>query len=223
VLPRSRSGDLVKCGELLSSVISGIVAEEPAAFISFAPQMTDVYPALNTISAGFNAQVPPINMSFASIGLVQAQMYNTWAQVRVRCGSGREGAVPYCVAREGEREATTQHSVNSHASQLFLAQTPQAETIAFATQYAQAVLAGFSATASSGQTFSLQLTAPMLALGYPASPSGAGSGFVSPSLVCAMICSFRSNGSALSLMTWDIGWDQQAGFEFSGAVASAAC
>ena len=74
----------MKCGEILSTIISGIVSAQPGVYISFAPQMTDVYPALDSITAGFNAQLPPINMSFSSIKLVQTQMYNTWSQAEVR-------------------------------------------------------------------------------------------------------------------------------------------
>lgn len=39
---RSRSGDLVKCGQLLSAVISALVSAKPGIYISFAPQMTDM-------------------------------------------------------------------------------------------------------------------------------------------------------------------------------------
>ena len=79
------------------------------------------------------------------------------------------------------------------------------QTIAFAEQYTIALLAGYSATASTGQTFSLTLPPHMIALGYPASPSGAGSGFIKPAAVVEMICEFKTNGTVLSLMTWDIG------------------
>lgn len=79
------------------------------------------------------------------------------------------------------------------------------QTIVFAEQYVQALLLGYSASASTGQVFSLTLPPHMIALGYPASPSGAGSGFIQPAQVCAMICGFKSNGTTLALMTWDIG------------------
>ena len=75
----------------------------------------------------------------------------------------------------------------------------QAETISFAEQYTQALLAGYSATASTGQTFSLTLPARMIALGFPASPNGAGSGFIKPTDVCAMICAFKANGTTIAL------------------------
>ena len=152
--------------------------------------MTDIYPGISTISAGFNAQLPPINMSYSSIKLIQTQMYNTWAQAEV------------CILLN--RVIATM-MLNDKVMQCMCALVFPGQTIAFAEQYAESLIAGFSATASTGQTFSLVLPPTMLALGFPASPSGAGSGYLSPTAVCDMVCRFKSNGTALSLMTWDIG------------------
>lgn len=172
----NRSGDMVKCGAVLSAVIAAVTSARRGTLVSLAPSMVDLYPALNSISPGFNAQLPPINQSLSLIHMIQIQMYNTWAGV---------------------------------------------ETIAYAQQYVAAVMAGFNATASDGQTFSLAIPPAKLALGYPASTSGASSGFLDPTAVVAMVCGFPA--AARTLMTWDIGWDQQANWQFSNAVAAAAC
>ena len=140
--------------------------------------------------------------------LLQIQMYNTWAQV---------------------------------------------ETIAYAEQYVQQLLVGY-VVAADDETFNVTIPASKLVLGYPASPSGAGSGYIAPSDVvesacgpmdvcsrtfalcysrsrpyCVLRCgcgaavvrALASNGTAIAgLMTWSIGWDHLANWEFANAVAA---
>jgi chitinase len=79
---------------------------------------------------------------------------------------------------------------------------------------------GFACTGD-GQTFNLTIPGPQLALGFPASPSGAGSGYQQPATVAALFRALQAAGTPVGgIMAWSIGWDQQAGWAFADAIAS---
>ena len=93
------------------------------------------------------------------------------------------------------------------------------ETIAYAETYTYELKNGFIATAP-GDTFNVTLPMSKVALGYPASRSGAGSGFINPTDVVSMVRTLAENQTQIAgLMTWDIGWDHQNNWEFANAVA----
>lgn len=95
------------------------------------------------------------------------------------------------------------------------------ETIAFAASYAVQLQAGFVITDGS-VSFNVTVPGSKLLLGFPASTQAAGSGFIQPAAVVSMVHALAANGTAISgLMTWDIGWDYQAGWQFAKAVAAA--
>ena len=85
------------------------------------------------------------------------------------------------------------------------------ETIAYALTYAAELVAGCNISG-----FNVSVPLPRLRLGYPASPSAAGSGYITPTAVVAMARKAQING----LMTWEIGWDAQNNFAFANAVAA---
>ncbi|MGA2434881.1 MAG: chitinase, partial [Bryobacteraceae bacterium] len=75
------------------------------------------------------------------------------------------------------------------------------------------------------------LAPSQVGLGLPASPSGAGSGYVSPSIVTsALTClnsgsgcgSFKpsSSWSIRGVMDWSINWDAASGYAFANGVSS---
>jgi len=86
------------------------------------------------------------------------------------------------------------------------------ESVKYAATYAAEVAAGCTIG-----PFNISVPLPRLRLGFPASPSAAGSGFLPPAAVAAMARAAGVDG----LMTWDIGWDEKAGWEFANAVAAA--
>ena len=75
------------------------------------------------------------------------------------------------------------------------------------------------------------LSASQVGLGLPASPSAAGSGYVSPSLVnaaldclatrtkCGSFVPSSSNPGIRGVMTWSINWDASNGYNFANTVA----
>ena len=80
------------------------------------------------------------------------------------------------------------------------------ETIAYAVTYTKEVEAGFTVTAGAGPT-PLNITIPptKLWLGYPSSSSAAGSGFLPPTEVVAMVRGLAASGTPVAgLMTWSI-------------------
>eukprot|EP01060_Flectonema_neradi_P002808 TRINITY_DN11771_c0_g1_i1.p1 TRINITY_DN11771_c0_g1~~TRINITY_DN11771_c0_g1_i1.p1 ORF type:complete len:303 (+),score=68.23 TRINITY_DN11771_c0_g1_i1:86-994(+) len=163
-----RSGDLMKCATVINNVLKMLKQKKPSIKISFAPQMVNLDPEVNTISAGFNELAPVIGPSLSLIDWVQPQMYNSW---------------------------------------------PGVETLAYAQRYTSELLKGY--------TVSDVVVPPMppqkLLLGYPASSNGAGSGYLPPCEVVAMVRSMHQ--PILGLMTWDIGWDQKDGWKFANCVA----
>ena len=144
--------------------------------VTIAPQMTNVYPGLNTVSSGFNELAPLIAMETPQIlESVQVQMYNTW------------GAV---------------------------------ETTSYAETYTAQLDAGFNVTAD-GKYYFVQVPPSQLVLGYPASPKGAGSGYIPPSQLKTMYQTLKSQGYDVSgFMTWSIGWDQQNNWEFANTLGN---
>lgn len=95
------------------------------------------------------------------------------------------------------------------------------ETIAYAKTYAGEIAAGFTLTGTGGATYAVNLPMKGFFLGYPASPSGAGSGFIDPAAVVAMVHALQANNTNLGgLMDWDLGWDQKSGWAFADAVAA---
>ena len=87
------------------------------------------------------------------------------------------------------------------------------ETLAYARVYAGELTAGF---AVASPPMLIPPVAPWL--GFPASRSAAGSGFLPPADVVSMARGLGKNCSGL--MTWDIGWDELAGWQFANAVAA---
>ena len=87
------------------------------------------------------------------------------------------------------------------------------ETLAFATSYTAGLLKGYTA----GGVVVPPMPPAKLWLGYPASPSGAGSGYIDPCKVVANVLAMPV--PVYGLMTWDIGWDQQASWHFANCVA----
>lgn len=95
------------------------------------------------------------------------------------------------------------------------------ETTAYAQRYAHELAGGFNLT-SAGTTFHVQIPATKLRLGYPSTPKGAGSGYIQPGEVVAMVANLSQHGMPIAgLMTWSIGWDQQADWPFAKAMAGA--
>ena len=167
-------GDIIGCMAAAAALLAALRAQHPALLFSSAPQMTDLYPDLQSITAGFNRYVPLLDSS--SIGLFDAvmpQMYNSW------------GAV---------------------------------ETLAYAASYAGALQRGYAVTAA-GSTYNVTIPGRALMLGYPASRSAAGSGFLAPAGVVGMARALAANNTPIrGLMTWSIGWDEQNAWEFAEAV-----
>lgn len=94
------------------------------------------------------------------------------------------------------------------------------ETIAYAKTYAYELANGFSVT-SPGFVFNVTLSPSKVWLGFPASRSAAGSGYINPTDVASMVRALAANNTILGgLMTWDIGWDQQSQYAFANAVAA---
>jgi chitinase len=85
------------------------------------------------------------------------------------------------------------------------------ETLAYARTYAGELVAGCAVG-----PYNVSVARAALRLGYPASPSAAGSGFLPPAGVAALARALN-----VSLMTWDCGWDERAGWAFASAVAAA--
>jgi chitinase len=175
-----RSGDYVKCAQLVAKVIKGLRAYGTSAkrrlLITLAPQMSNINPDQPVISGGTNELVPLISYAGECIDLVMPQMYNSW--------SG-------------------------------------AETIPYAENYFRKLVQGFSLEHDGG-VFPVALPAGKLAAGYPASPRGAMSGFVQPALVAGMVNGLAANATRPTrlggVMTWDLGWDEQAGHQFANAM-----
>jgi len=97
----------------------------------------------------------------------------------------------------------------------------QVETIPYAQTYVPQLNKGYDVYGD-GKTFHVQIPPSKIVLGYPASTSGASSGFVDPSQVVQLLPYFQAQGTPIGgLMTWCIGWDQLAGWQFANAVAAA--
>ena len=98
------------------------------------------------------------------------------------------------------------------------------ETTAYAQKYAAQIVAGFSIAnpSSGGAAFPVKVAPAQLLLGYPSTQKGAGSGYIDPSAVATMIANMSAHGlNVKGVMTWSIGWDQQAGWPFAKAMGSA--
>ena len=94
------------------------------------------------------------------------------------------------------------------------------ETVAYAKKYVSQLVAGFDVTAGA-ESFHVAVEPARIVLGYPASARGAGTGFLDPKLVVAMVRDLRrASVPVKGLMTWSIGWDRQNGYAFSNAVAA---
>ena len=93
------------------------------------------------------------------------------------------------------------------------------ETLAYAKTYAGEVEAGFTVTGAGPAPLNVTIPAAKLHLGFPASRSAAGSGFIDPAAVAAAVRSWAAGGLQIGgLMTWCIGWDMQNGWAFAKAV-----
>jgi hypothetical protein len=89
-------------------------------------------------------------------------------------------------------------------------------TVSFAVNYTQSLTTGFSATDGT-TTFHVQVPLDKIILGYPASfnASGAGSVFLAPSEVAALLTHVKCGG----VMAWSVGWDQRNNWAFANALA----
>jgi len=156
------------------------------------------------------AVIAGLRAAFAGLLITGApqmtDVYPDWPQV----SAGFNRYVPLLVSGSpGRLDMVMPQMYNSWA---------QVETVAYAETYARELQAGFSCTGG-GSTYNVTVPAGGLLLGYPASRSAAGSGFIDPPQVVAMARALAANGSALGgLMTWSIGWDQQNGWAFADAV-----
>ena len=88
------------------------------------------------------------------------------------------------------------------------------ETLDYAKKYVAGLQKGYKVA---GFTVP-PIPASKLVLGYPASPKGAGSGYIAPCKVVAMLKELSP--PITGLMTWSIGWDEQAGWKFADCVAA---
>jgi len=96
----------------------------------------------------------------------------------------------------------------------------QVETTTYAEQYVSELNAGYTVTGD-GQTFNVQVSPNNLLLGYPASPSGAGSGYINPSQLQSMYKDLISKNLQINgFMTWSIGWDQQNNYNFANTLCN---
>lgn len=95
------------------------------------------------------------------------------------------------------------------------------ETTAYAVKYSTAVTQqGFHVTIDH-KRYEVKIPASKLALGYPATAQGASSGYIAPSSLHDLVASLRTQGVSLGgMMTWNIGWDQQAGFPWAKAMSN---
>lgn len=94
------------------------------------------------------------------------------------------------------------------------------ETLAYAKTYAGELEKGFVVSGAGPTPLNITVPAEKLWLGFPASRSAAGSGFINPPDVAAAVRAWAANGLHIGgLMTWSIGWDQQNGWLFAKAVA----
>jgi chitinase len=136
------------------------------------------------------------------------QMPDLYPQINI-IEPGFNGALPLLNATQSLLKSVQVQMYNTWS---------QAETTAFAMQYSYQVSSGWWASVGS-VNLSAAIPASMLVLGYPASTQGAGSGFIQPSAVVSMVRNLTSSGYPLAgLMTWDIGWDEQANWQFAHAV-----
>jgi len=95
----------------------------------------------------------------------------------------------------------------------------QVETIAYAQTYGAALMKGYDVVAN-GVTYHVQIPGRKLALGFPACPAAAGSGFITPSAVATLPGYFSQQGTPIAgLMTWSIGWDNETGWQFGSEIA----
>lgn len=94
----------------------------------------------------------------------------------------------------------------------------QVETTRYAQIYANTLANGYTATAD-GKPYRVVIKNPQLLLGYPASPSGAGQGYIDPADLCTMYQNMTQNGDAIAgFMAWDIGWDEQNNWDFANTI-----
>ena len=94
------------------------------------------------------------------------------------------------------------------------------ETQAYAIKYATAVTQqGFHVTIDH-KRYEVMIPASKLGLGYPATANGASSGYIAPSSLHDIVASLRTQGINLGgMMTWSIGWDQQADFAWANTLS----
>eukprot|EP00486_Rosalina_sp_Unknown_P013547 CAMPEP_0201580462 /NCGR_PEP_ID=MMETSP0190_2-20130828/46535_1 /ASSEMBLY_ACC=CAM_ASM_000263 /TAXON_ID=37353 /ORGANISM="Rosalina sp." /LENGTH=307 /DNA_ID=CAMNT_0048016545 /DNA_START=30 /DNA_END=953 /DNA_ORIENTATION=+ len=94
------------------------------------------------------------------------------------------------------------------------------ETTAYAETYTKQLAAGYNVTAD-GKPYFVKVPPSQLVLGYPASPKGAGSGYIAPSQLKTMYASLKSAGYTVSgFMTWSIGWDEQNNWDFANTLGN---
>ena len=94
------------------------------------------------------------------------------------------------------------------------------ETVAYAKTYAGELQKGFSVAGPWPAPLNVTIPPEKLWLGFPASPSAAGSGYINPADVAAAVMGWAAGGLRVAgLMTWSIGWDQQNGWLMANAVA----
>eukprot|EP00037_Helgoeca_nana_P011100 m.99305 g.99305 ORF g.99305 m.99305 type:complete len:392 (+) comp20615_c0_seq1:73-1248(+) len=163
---------------------------------------------INTVIADLKLRMPTMQMSIAP------QMTNVDPEVGM-ISSGFNELVPV-VCAEGSLAA-----LDFVQPQMYNTWSA-VETTAYAQRYAHELAAGFNLT-SGGSTFHVTIPGRQLRLGYPSTPKGAGSGYIAPTEVAAMVANLSAHGLQIAgVMTWSIGWDQQAGWPFAIAMAAGA-
>ena len=92
------------------------------------------------------------------------------------------------------------------------------ETTSYAETYTGELNDGYMCTGDN-TNFWVQVSPNRILLGYPASPSGASSGYINPSQLKTMYQTLVSeNLKIYGFMTWDIGWDQQNNWNFANTL-----
>ena len=88
------------------------------------------------------------------------------------------------------------------------------ETVEYAKEYVKKLIKGYTVN-SKGKAYYVQVPASQLVLGYPASPKGAGSGYIDPAKLSGLWKGLKDEGIEIAgFMTWSIGWDQQNDWKF---------
>jgi chitinase len=215
----SSGGDAEAAGLTLRALVTALRAAAPLGgrgarlVVTAAPQLTDLYPPARAIAgagAPYNRFVPLA----AAGGGVDVFMPQVRVAHCVMCPSAPRAPWPACACHV---DAMRRQMYNTLVA---------AEALTYVTTYVASLAAGFVVSGASGSLYSVTLPPSALALGYPAVPSAAGSGYHAPALVVAAFraaeaaTSGSSGGGLGGLMTWSIDADAAGGWPFASAVAA---